>query len=118
MPLVRPRQLRVLLDAGGGDALRQFDVQRAEGLAAGLVEDADQVDHRIAALEVLRERRVADRDQRHAGHHFQLAAAALRMAGQHPHRVAAVGEPGHEGAANETRAAQYADSLNLHAGFP
>ncbi len=97
--------------AGLEHLLRQLDVHVTEPLAtvAALVEDADQVDHRVAIAEVALELvRIVD-----VGQHQQVAVA-LAPAREHAYVLAGVVEAGDYLVAGEAGAAEHAYGINFH----
>ena len=96
---------------------RQFGMDGAEALAGIFMQDADQIDDRIAAAKlILQDRGIVNVrfDQLGAGQHGNFAMP-LRMAGQHPECIAPVGQPRGQMPTNKTSAAQYTNLLNFHA---
>ena len=102
--------------AGGDHAPGQLHVRALEGVAALRVEDADQVDHRIGAGELLPQHLVAvDVGAAHADlrQHAQRAVL-LAVAAEQRDAVAVGGQSRHQVAADEAGAAEDDEFLCRH----
>lgn len=90
--------------AGRHQAVDQIDVQATKGRGAAFVEDADQIDGRIAVIQLLSQGRGVEDiafDQVDILHHGKLAMA-MRVAGQDQALAATGGEAVGNVASDET----------------
>ena len=109
--------------AGGNEVFRESHMraQKPRAVIAFFVEDADQVDNRVAAGQVLPQAlgvmhiglyQVEPRQQ------DQICPVVFTIAGQHPLRVARFRQAVAEGAAHKAGPAEHGDALNQHAAGP